>query len=187
MKQYIGNCLDIIDWDSVILELEKTTPERHGFENPYGIDHDYHDIDPLHARAIEVYKDNPTSVEFFTYTNGDHYSHDINEKFSAWVGCKTFHSWISRINPGKGVPPHIDYDDVIQLEELNIPREKWLRYHCHISKPELGSVLMLGDGSSYHMEDQGSVYQWNTLEDVHTGVNIGWSPKFLFNFVGIKE
>jgi hypothetical protein len=187
MKQYIGNCSNVIDWDQVIEHLKTQEPERHGFENPYGIDHDYHDIDPLHKKAIDVYSDRPEVVEFFTYTNGDHYPHEINEKFSEWVGCNVFHSWISRIDPGKGVPPHIDYDDVIQLEEMKIPRESWLRYHCHISKPAVGAILTLDNGASYHMEEQGAVYQWPSLEAVHAGVNIGWEPKYLLNFVGLKK
>ena len=187
MKKYIGNCSEAVNWNEVLQCLSQHQPEKHGYNNPYGIDHDYHDIDPLHLKGIETYKDRQEAVEFFTYVNGKEYSMDVNSKFAEWLGCKPFLSWISRIDPGRCVPPHIDYDDVIMLEEAGIPEENWVRYHCHISEPEIGAVLMLEDGSSYHMEKQGDVFQWPSVKSVHSGMNAGWKSKYLFNFIGIID
>lgn len=187
MKKYIGNCSEAVNWNEVLQCLSQHQPEKHGYNNPYGIDHDYHDIDPLHLKGIETYKDRQEAVEFFTYVNGKEYSMDVNDKFAEWLGCKPFLSWISRIDPGRCVPPHIDYDDVIMLEEAGIPENKWVRYHCHISEPEIGAVLMLEDGSSYHMEKQGDVFQWPSVKSVHSGMNAGWKSKYLFNFIGIID
>ena len=190
MKKYVGNCSSVIDWNKVIDQLHNLQPQRHGYENPYAddlSDHNYHSIDPLHSKSINTYSDRSEVVEFFTYLNGDHYSHSVNDKFADWIGCSVYHSWISRIDPGRCVPPHVDYDDIIQLEKQNVPKDKWVRYHCHITPPAIGAAFMMDDGTCYHMEEQGAVYQWSDLAAVHSGFNSGHEVKYLFNFIGIKK
>lgn len=191
---YIGNCASIIDWNNVVQGLKNTVGTFRGYETPYEnpvtidlvnqkapLEYDYlRDNEDIN----QAYSDNE-ALQFYTYTAGKSYSREIDSKFAEWLGVDVSLSWISEVGVGKVAAPHIDDEEVYWSKE-QFPGRKLLRYHCHISPPEMGAAFMV-EKECYHMVDLGDVYQWPDVDSLHCGVNGSTKHKFLYHFIGVQK
>jgi len=191
-KKYIGNTINLIDWDIVIENLSKIKGEFRGYETPYEretslesteLEYDYlrspdNEIEQTYSKIQDV-------IEFYTFTPGKDYETVIHNKLEELIKCQIFTSWISKVDPGKCVAPHID-DEEIYWAQSKFKREQLVRYHVHISKPYLGAAFMI-DSDCYYMEEQGSVYEWEDIAEIHCSMNAGTRPKYILHVIGVKD
>jgi hypothetical protein len=191
---YVGNCSSVIDWNSIVKELDLYEGTFRGFETPYEkqvtidlvnkkehLEYDYlRDNDELN----KAYSDNK-SLEFYTYTAGKEYSKDIDYKFAEWLGVDVSLSWISKVGVGKVAAPHID-DEEVYWSKNKFPNRELVRYHCHITQPEMGAAFMI-EKECYHMKELGDVFIWPSTDSLHCGVNASTKEKFLYHFIGVKK
>lgn len=127
--------------------------------------------------------DKNDSVEWINYYPTIHFSNTVVKEFELWSNTSCARSWISRIRPGKMAPLHQDIDDLI---EEYLAKGDLVRYSIFISKPALGATFICGD-NIYHLLPQGHVIQWENYLDWHAGSNCGFTDKFMFNYLGIKN
>ena len=190
---YIGNCGSIIDWNSVIQELDSCEGTFRGYETPYEnpvtldlvekeapFEYDY----LRDNEDLKTYSNNE-SLQFYTYTAGKSYSREVDNKFAEWLGVDTSLSWISKVGVGKVAAPHID-DEEVYWSKQQFPGKELVRYHCHISSPEMGAAFMV-EKECYHMKQLGDVFQWPSVDSLHCGVNGSTKTKFLYHFIGVKK
>jgi hypothetical protein len=179
MKNFIGNIDKIIDWDAVINNLTdgkiKTIGTSDHLDEGLGFDNIFSDWKI--AGYFEI-----NSIEWFNYYPGEHYEASIDDKFAKFVNKKCARSWISMIKPGKCAPIHRDIDDHIEEYKKLGPLS---RYTCHISEPQIGHIFLL-EQDFFHNEPRGSVYKWGSYDNIHAGGNLGWTPKYLYNFLGYE-
>jgi hypothetical protein len=171
-----------IDWNKIIadLPLDKGDPKVPGkkfYQNTDGR------FDEIIKKWQSAGYDQGDSVEWINYYPGIHFNMSLVDEISKQLELEHARSWISRIRPGKMAPYHQDIDDNIEQYLSKGPLE---RYSIFISKPSLGSVFLLKD-QTFHYQDQGTVVKWNDYMDWHAGVNCGFSDKFMFHFLGIKN
>lgn len=197
-KKYITNTGDIVDWDEFIVSLENVEGRKYGYVTEYEYESTLERIDEQGNNNLEydylrdpqgeinkAYAKTPDSLEFISYTRENGYSKDLDKRIGKLLGCKVFLSWVSKVNPGKCVAPHID-DEEIYFANSKHPKEKLVRYHIHVSKPSMGAAFFIGD-DAYHAEEQGSVYQWPAIDSIHCGMNAGVKPKFLYHVLGVID
>jgi hypothetical protein len=177
--KYVGNCSNIIDWDSVIRDCANTQPKYIGpshsrADNLPGLDGV---LDLWDSAGYKLAKDGGT-VEWDMFIAGEQFDQSVVDLFCEFVGLDSYRTaWISRIHPGRTTAPHWDvHDDEVELAKLPDP----VRYHCHISKPQPGHVVMVEDKVLYWQE-QGATYRWPSRKSWHAGGNAGLTPKYLFN------
>lgn len=180
MIEYIGNSMQVIDWDEVINTVKDQTPSYIGpshkrEDNIPGLDEVFDIWDRV---GYKLLKDGGT-VGWDMFLPDVNFDRSIVEKFADFVGLEDYNSaWISRINPGNFAAYHWDVHD--NEEELSkLPDVK--RWHCHIGKPEWGHVFCASDKCFYNQE-QGATYVWHDRKLWHAGSNCGLEPKYLFNF-----
>jgi len=183
MTKFIGNCNDIIDWESIVVLLTKQTPAyigpRHrATDNVVGIKEISEEWD---RAGYKLFVDGG-SAGWGMYFAGQHFDQSIVDKFADFVGIQPVNAWISRINPGTMAPWHWDANDA---EEQYAKMPDMLRFSCHISKPSPGHVSIVDDVCLYNQE-QGNTYQWASRKSWHAGANCGLVPKYLFNMFGHK-
>ena len=170
VKKYIGK--SEIDWDQAIKNLAPT--ERIYESTPS----DYQEKDETET-AFKFVGD---IIDFQTFHSG---FDDTNKEFGNYVGAEPVMCWISEMKTGFCVPPHSD-DYEINNTIGDEPRDNFVRYHCHISKPCMGSTFII-EKDCYHMEEQGAVYQWKKIDEIHCGFNIGKQTKYTYHFIGKKK
>ena len=195
-KKYITNTGDIVDWDDIIVSLANARGDVRGFETPYenetsksriakegeeSLEYDY--LRNPENEITRAFADNPESLEFTTYIRENSYGKELDKKISKLLGCEIFLSWISKVETGKCVAPHID-DEEIYFANSRHPKENLVRYHIHVSKPNMGAAFFIGEDCYYH-EEQGSVFQWPAIDSLHCGMNAGTKPKFLYHAIGV--
>ncbi len=179
MIKRIGNCADIIDWDSVIRHIEHQQPAYVGPSHKEGDPIPGLDgVTDMWKRAgLKTVKEGGT-VEWDMFLVGVNFDQSVADKFAEFVGIDNYNScWISRINIGRFSPWHWDvHDNEIELSK----RTDIKRFHCHIGKPAHGHILIVEDKCFYN-QPQGEVYQWPARTSWHAGMNCGLVPKYLFN------
>ena len=115
------------------------------------------------------------------YLPGTNFDKDLVEKFCEWVGMESYiNAWISRVKPGDVAPWHWDITD--DEDTLNY-KKQIKRFHCHISPPVPGHVLIIEEHCLYN-QPQGAVWKWPSRTSWHAGANAGLAPKYLFNIWG---
>ena len=87
---------------------------------------------------------------------------------------------------GKSCGQHEDKEIAERLESEGKNMKDFVRYHVHVTEPCMGGVLII-EKDCYHMEEQGSVWEWNSPDALHLGVNAGHKTKVLYHFVGKKK
>lgn len=178
MIEYAGNCSSVIDWSSVIKDLEHAAP---GYIGPShkrgdcipGLDNI---LDMWERAGYKTVKDGGT-VAWDMFFPGTHFDKQIVDKFLEFVGIESARSvWISRVWPGRYAPWHWDVQD----DEADLKGKEFIRFHCHISKPQFGHIIIVDDKCLYNQE-QGDVYKWSDRKLWHAGTNCGLQPKYIFN------
>lgn len=180
MIEYVGNCANIIDWDSVIRDCENVSPEYIGPKHKRG--DDIPGLDPV----VEIWEKagyrnsaDGGTVGWDMFFPGKQFDQSVVDKFSEFVGIENSRAvWISRIHPGRFAPMHWDVnDDEEELSKLPDP----IRFHCHIGKPSFGHIFIVEDKCFYN-EMQGSTYKWPSRKSWHAGTNCGLVSKYILNY-----
>ena len=180
MIEYFGNCSDLIDWSQVIKDIEHQVPTYVGPSHKAGdsipgLD----EVANLWDRAGYVNWDQGGTVGWDMFVAGKSFDISVADKFSKFVNLPNYTScWISRIHQGMFAPQHWDVND--NEVELSKAPDK-IRFHCHITDPAWGHVLIVDDKCLYN-QPQGAVYKWSSRKLWHAGTNCGLVPKYLFNF-----
>ena len=179
MIKKIGNCSHVIDWNSIIQEIQDKTPTYVGPSHKEG------DDIPNLSEVTDLWKlagfktiHDGGNVGWDMFIAGDSFDQKVAEKFCEFVGIDSYTScWISRINIGYMSPWHWDVNDD---EEILSKKQGIRRFHCHIGKPHHGHVLMV-ENQVFYNQPQGEIYEWPSRQSWHAGVNTGLIPKYLFN------
>jgi len=183
MIKLVGNCNNIIDWQSVVDLISAQPP---GYIGPRHRSSDdiigINEISKSWDDAGYILATEGGSAGWSMYFPRVHFDYSIVEKFSEFVKIKPVNAWISKIDPGMMAPWHWDVNDA--EEEYN-KMPDMLRFSCHISKPAPGHISIIEDQCLYNQE-QGNTYQWPSRTSWHAGANCGIVPKYLFNIFGHK-
>lgn len=177
--KYVGNCSHLINWDDVIRDCEHTMPEYVGpshsrKDNLPGLNEI---LDLWDQGGYKLAKDGGT-IEWDMFIPGKQFDQTVVDKFCEFAGIDSYRTaWISRVNVGRTTALHWDvHDDEVTLSKLPDPK----RFHCHISKPQYGHVLLV-ENEGLYWQEQGATYQWPSRKIWHAGGNAGLTPKYLFN------
>jgi len=178
MVKYVGNC-DVIDWKLLLKQLQDQAPAYVGPRHKAG--------DPVDGvdELAEMWKNagyktihEGGNAGWDMYLPGTNFSEEIALQFANWLGLTNYTNvWISRIHPGKMAPWHWDVTD----NETTLKGKEIVRYHCHMTEPEVGHVLIVDNHCLYNQQI-GNTYQWDSRTSWHAGANCGMTPKYLFNF-----
>jgi len=180
--KFLGNCKDIIDWDSIIKDLLDQTAPTIGPSTAGGKDKHTPEYLSNSKQFLETKKlwdeigyksvEDGGSAEWHMFYPTTNFDQSVIDRFVEFYNIEKYNScWISMIMPGRCAPWHVDQYKVLD----NIKR-----YHCHIGEPETGHVFMIED-EYYTNVDKGNAYSWNSVYAWHAGFNAGRSPKFLLN------
>ena len=178
--EFLGNTGDLIDWQSVIEDISSKSPEYIG---PRHTEHDkIKDIELISnawkKAGLKLGRDGG-SIEWDMFTNHQ-YGNDVTKLFEDFVGADDVASWISRIRPGFQAPWHWDTTD-FEDEYDSIPN--LIRVSCFISEPTDGHIFIL-ENKCFYREKRGNVYKWPSRKSWHAGANSGFTPKYMYNFIG---
>jgi len=196
-KKYITNTGNIVDWDRIISDLDRYPGTVFGKDIiDYHYDHNkkillesdkeslkYHYLKNPEGEINKAFVDDKESLEFFVWFPGKGYEKEIDTKIENLLGCKIATSWISKVNPGKCVAPHIDDEEIYDVQKL-YEKQLLVRYHIHISKPSMGAAFFI-EQDCYYYESQGSIFQWATADLLHCSMNAGIKPKFIYHAIGV--
>jgi hypothetical protein len=179
--KYIGNCKDIINWDSVLEEI-KDKPGTVLHYNEQTFNKDLKGFDKMAFEwANAGYQINDAAIEWINYFPGGDFSISVQEQFQQIVDAEPFMVWISKIKPLRMAPWHFDaHTKIDELKDKNV-----VRYTCYIQQPTPGQVSIVEDTCVY-MPEQGSIYQWPSHESYHCGMNGGYTDKYMFNYWGLR-
>lgn len=78
--------------------------------------------------------------------------------------------WITRVQPGKMLPP---------IQDVGKGFDRW---HCHITGKILAQVLFVGNTTLY-CEYSGNLYKWKDSNLTYAANNIGNEPQYFLNIV----
>jgi|TARA_B110000503_G_C7146460_1_gene413226 hypothetical protein len=208
LDNFIGNSSDVCNWPALLKRLEtrpgihrdsddnsgynkviytnRTTLKRQ--EENRTLDYD-HLRDPKHELNQAYNTTTGAQISFNTYdpVSGDYSERDYGLKIAKWLGCNYLLSWVSEVNTGETVPPHVDDEEVYHaLEKTKLPLDKIVRYHIHLSEPSYGAVFIV-ENSVYHMANQGDVFQWPSADSIHVGANASAQKKLTYHFMGYPK
>jgi len=195
MKRYLGNCSNVIDWKSVLDRAEEIggtirTMKQVWADHNSRLDLNKNDkYSKIYKTIVDNYGDSLDSVEWIIFSERDHYDYSVVEKFSEYINAVPIETWISKVRPGKMLPPHTDDVNVDNVVN-NYPHVKphqIVRCHCHLSDPSIGAVFMVENDVYYSECKFGDIYQWDDIRDVHTGSNSGYTSKYNFHYIGYRK
>jgi len=184
MNDYIGNCKNLIDWNKVIENLEKS--DEGEIFNKKRIEKLIEDIskDVKNSSEIEhnkqtsvIWKENNyflDSINFKLYRPGKNYEHTICDIISSFLKGKYLTSSISRVDPGFTVGIHRDSTPNLLLDKTV------KRYVIFINPPEVGQIFILGD-ECFHNEELGNIYEWRNMDLLHSAANTSFKSQYLFH------
>jgi hypothetical protein len=181
MAKFIGVC-DSIDWNSLILHLAQQEAAYIGPRHDVG--HDVIGVEevakPLRDAGYKMI-DEGGNASWDMYFPELNFSKEIVTEFMNFVGMDSYiNAWVSRVKPGDVAPWHWDITDD---EDTLMYDKKIRRFHCHISPPKPGHVLIVEDTCLYNQQ-QGAVWEWPSRTSWHAGCNAGLEPKYLLNIWG---
>lgn len=180
--KFIGNCSDKINWNNLVEDISLQDPSRVGPTHNVGkgVIGEDEVLKPIRDAGYK-FKAERGNAAWGMYLPNENFSEKYVHQFMNFVGLKTYiFCWISRVNPGDVAPWHWDITDDPKTIELE---NKLKRFHCHISEPMPGHVLIVEDQCLYN-EKIGNTYQWPKRTSWHAGANAGLTPKYLFNIWG---
>lgn len=181
MLKFIGNC-DTIDWLSLISDLEKQQsayvgPRHDKGDNVPGVEEV---AAPLRDAGYKM-KHEGGNASWDMYLPGKNFDENIVKEFMRFVGMTEYtNAWISRVKPGDVAPWHWDITDD---EKTLDSKKKFDRFHCHVSPPSPGHVLIVDEHCLYN-QPSGATWKWPSRKSWHAGANAGLKPKYIFNIWG---
>lgn len=177
--KFVGNSSEAINWPEVIVELKKQSGRVRGNEQKDDIHHNPKVAALKLQWEAAGYDETNPAIGWIDYD----IPQEVVDKFAQWLNVTPIGAWVTSVPPGYCVPWHADFTDA---EQELLAGGEVLRYTCHICEPQWGQVLVLED-HVFHMEEQGNTYLWTDWQDWHGGMNMGLTPKFLFNFMGYAK
>jgi hypothetical protein len=186
--KYIGNCSAIINCNELCAEIKIEDGHFKTAASPYSLDINL--SDDLKEEAISMYEKwksegyiDSDVVEWINFYPKKNFRIEHINKLATFLQLTPKNVWISSIKPGKCVPWHWDIESNASawMEEGNL-----VRYTVFIDRPKVGHILIV-QKDIFHMIEQGSIYRWNTWNDYHIGVNIGFGQKYVLHIVGIEN
>ena len=187
--KYFGNSSAIIDWNSIIKEVDSLGANYSQCGGPtQWWRRKSNNYTPAYSKEVNDLVDTWDACNFnYDFIIVDEWfldlDHEICKQFSKFVNATPELVYISRIMPGHGIPLHWDIDD---QENKLLAKGKVRRFSTFISEPDFGHFFVIKDLNIYNQE-QGSVWEWAHYRDEHIGTNFGLTPKYLFNFLGIDN
>ena len=160
MKQYIGNCSDIIDWNSVVDSVKNSEPAykgpRHTKEDDLpGIK----EISEAWDKAGYTLASEGGTVGWDMCIPETNFDKKIVQQFSDYVGVDVLSCWVSVIHQGYHAPWHWDtQDNEEELRKMG-PIE---RFHVHMQDTRPGHILIVED-ELYYNAKQGDVYKLSLI------------------------
>jgi hypothetical protein len=121
-------------------------------------------------------------IEWYNYYSGKDFDSIFSDIFSNEFNASPLKVWVSKIMPGKCFPRHWDVDEI----EYNINDDQFLRYQLFLSEYKFGHVFIL-ENNIITNQQSGDVWKWRNHRIWHGGVNLGFEPKYIFNYLGIKK
>ena len=108
MLEFVGNCNDILDWNTIIKEVQD---QEGKLACKYLPVKDVPELKEIDDALSTIGSYNRESIEWINYYPGNEFSMEVAEKFGEFVGApRMIKSWISKIYPGKTAPWHWDWD-----------------------------------------------------------------------------
>lgn len=177
MSKLLGNCANIIDFPMLIKRLEKVESPiiTRGDQYCFGIKQV--PGSPEDQYTTGVYNDwlnagyNMPAANL-TLFKCEHFGQELEDavlKILNIPGPLT-RSEISCLQPGDMAPWHTDHS----------PNQKVIRVHIHVSTPQPGQFLMIGNEVIYNL-CQGDIVQWDDKMQPHAAVNCSPEPSYLYH------
>jgi hypothetical protein len=180
MTAYIGNYKEHFDFETLVNTVKSCEGDRRVFDGSY-----FDMTKPGFGEIMNNWSEakyDLASIEWYNFYSGVHFSKDVGEKFESLFNATAIKVWISNIRPGKCFPYHWDADTNTE----KYIEGKMVRYQMFIEDYKLGHFFVMSDTTLTGYK-QGDVYKWDDYKEWHAGGNIGFTPKFIFNFLGIKN
>jgi hypothetical protein len=180
MAQYIDNISDRLDCNLLLETISSTSGDRRTFDpNFFDIaDPKFGTIGDLWNRAgYDV-----NSIEWFNYYSGKDFPEQYSLDFGNLFNADPIKVWISKIRPGRCFPRHWDAD----YKEDQYKGKQLVRYQMFLKDYEFGHIFILED-TPILAHKQGDVWRWRNHLVWHGGANIGFKPKYIFNFLGAQR
>jgi hypothetical protein len=181
MKNYIGNCAQIIDWPSVLHSVQNSKPAYQGPRHKKGQDlPGIAEISSSWEKAGYKLLSEGGTIGWDMCVPEVNFDRKIVDQFADYVNVDPLSCWVSVIHQGCHAPWHWDtQDNEEDLKKIgNIER-----FHCHMEDTFPGHVLIVENDLFYNAK-QGDVYKWPDRNAWHAGSNCGQRPKYIFNFFG---
>lgn len=177
MAEYITSVADRIDCDQLLDTVYHLDGHRRTFDKSFFdiSDSKFGNIGNLWERANY----NTNSIEWFNYYSGSDFPEQYSIDFGNLFNADPVKVWISKINPGKCFPIHWDAD----YNEEQYSGKTLVRYQMFLKDYEFGHIFILEDVPILGY-GKGDVWKWRNHTVWHGGVNIGFKPKYIFNFLG---
>ena len=184
MKQYVGNCGDVIDWSSVVESIKNSEPAYQGPRHTKDDDlPGIKEISEAWNKAGYKLASEGGTVGWDMCIPETNFDKSVVDKFADYVGVDSLSCWVSVIHQGYHAPWHWDtQDNEEELRKLNNIE----RFHVHMEDTHPGHILIVED-ELYYNAKAGDVYKWPDRNAWHAGSNCGQRPKYIFNFFGTKR
>jgi hypothetical protein len=191
MIEYLGNCNNVVDWDTFIAELE-IIPPMVGYQRE---DDRANSNDPSVAEVVTSWKTAgydlshsiTSPVAWEAWYSGEHFDNQIVDKLSNLLNITPIDvSMVTRLIPGRLAPWHWDIRDQDTIDRFNSYKKTIIRVHIHMNKPNPGHIFVIEDQCFYN-EKQGDMYKWPDWRSYHCGANCGMVPKYQFSIIGISR
>lgn len=177
---------NLIDWDVLLSKIVHQSGDlvsmsavleksNEAYRNPELLK-SYHSIAQTWISAGYDLK----NVKWHDYYPGEHFDKSIETTFEKLTNSKARRVWISEIMPGMTAPYHWDVED---YESIWLAEGDLVRYTCFIEKPTDGHIFVLDDQHFYNAP-QHSIVKWKNYKQYHAGANCGFTPFYLFHFLG---
>lgn len=180
MSMYINNVSDKINCNLLLDTVNQSLGDRRTIDqalfdltNPK-----FNSIMDLWKRA--GYQSN--SIEWFNYYSGTHFPEQYAIDFGNLFNSNPIKVWISKIYPGRCFPRHWDAD----YNEDQYTGKQLVRYQMFLEDYKFGHVFIL-ENTPIVAHNQGDVWKWRNHLVWHGGANIGFKPKYIFNYLGSEK
>lgn len=180
MTKFIGNYSKDIDLSAIITEVKSSAGDKRVFDGSY-FDMSKGGFKEIMDQWLAAGYD-MGSIEWFNYYSGQQFNASHTDKFGQLFNAIPVKVWVSEIRPGKCFPKHWDADS----DTSEYVEGKMVRYQMFLEDYKIGHYFLLEDLTLVGYK-AGDVFQWQDYKEWHAGGNIGFEPKFIFNFLGFAN
>jgi hypothetical protein len=179
MTIYTGNFKNDIELVNLLEEVKSSNGDRRVFVDSYF---------DMTKPGFNIIMDNwqkagyeLSAIEWFNYYSGTQFNESHTTKFGELINAKPVKVWVSEIRPGKCFPYHWDAD----TNTDSYVEGKMVRYQMFLEDYKPGHYFVMDDCTLTGYK-AGDVYMWDDYRVWHAGGNMGFSTKYIFNFLGIS-